>query len=172
MQEQVIAKKYAKALAKASQKANDFSILQSAYKVYSEISVAFFVPKFKSIVYSHIISRDKKLALLKSLSSSDIKGISEKLLELIVDNDRISILPYVASEIKKIIDSKNNTYEATLYFRESVSKDSIDLIKEKLKHKLKVSLNITQKIDDSLDGIRLEADELGVEVVFLKDRIL
>ena len=170
MQENVIAKKYAMALAKACK--NNTKELESAFHYFSEISKAFGLAKFSAIVYSHIITRDKKLELIKSFSAVSVDKNTQKLLELIVHNDRISLLPFVAREIKKILDSKANAYEAILYFKENVNESSLQNIKTRLGKKLGVALDITQKIDTSVDGIRLEVADLGIEVVFLRDRFM
>lgn len=168
MQENVIAKKYARAL----EKLVDSNGLSECYEYYNEISKAFYVEKFSAIVYSHIISKAKKLELLKSFTTKKINKNGERLLEILVRNDRISLLPFLSLELKRLIDSKKNEYSATLYFKENVSEDSIKVIANKLGKKLKTTLNITQRIDTSLDGIRLEVPDLGYEVVFLKDRFL
>lgn len=168
MQENVIAKKYARAL----EKLVDSNGLNECYEYFDEISKAFYVPKFSAIVYSHIISRSKKLELLKSFSAKKLNKNGERLLEILVQNDRISLLPFLSLELKRLIDSKKNEYSATLYFKENISEDSIKTIGSKLGKKLNTTLKITQKIDTSLDGIRLEVPDLGYEVIFLRDKFL
>ncbi|RDU63450.1 F0F1 ATP synthase subunit delta [Helicobacter didelphidarum] len=166
MQGDVVARKYARALAKVC-KSDE---IYQAYDFYNELGKVVALPKFRAIVYSHIISRIEKLNLLKSLVNLPHNQYANNLLELLVKNDRILLLPFIASELKKIINSKRNIYEAILSFRESVSEDSIRVIQEKLGKKLGVVLNIAQKLDNSFDGIYLEIPELGIEVAFLKDK--
>ena len=98
--ESIIAKKYAKALMRICNQ----DTIRQVYVLYAEISTAFNIPKFNTIIHSYAISRESKLALLKSFVSSPMDTSAEKLLELLVKNDRISLLPFVVQELKRIIN--------------------------------------------------------------------
>ena len=166
MQEHVIAKKYAKALANVCSAEE----IAQVYSLYATISQAFSINKFKEIVNSRIITNDKKLAFLHSLTDTTRSVHAERLLAILVRNDRISLLPFVMLELKKIIDSRLNVYQATLYAKQELNEASLANIQEKLSKKLNVTLQIIQKIDPSLDGIKLEVEELSIEVAFLKHK--
>ncbi len=76
----------------------------------------------------------------------------------------------MALELKKIIDSRLNVYQATLYVKQELGQDSLLNIQDKLGRKLGTTLKVTQSIDPTLDGIKLEVTELGIEVAFLKHK--
>lgn len=166
MQEHVIAKKYAKALAGVC---NTEEISQ-AHSIYAEISRAFNIDKFCNIVASPIISNEKKLAFLKSFINITPNIHVERLLEILVYNDRVILLPFLVLELKKIINIRSNVYQATLHVGQELDKSSLSNIESKLGKRLNTTLQITQNIEPKLDGIRLEVTELGIEVAFLKDK--
>lgn len=166
MQEHVIARKYAKAL---SSICNAEEISQ-AYNLYANISQFFSINKFKAIIASRIVSNDKKLTFLQSLIDTKNSVYAERLLKILVYNDRISILPFIALELKKIIDSRLNVYQATLYAKQPLHESALLNIQDKLGRKLGVTLHITQSVDTNLEGIRLEVTELSIEVAFLKHK--
>ncbi len=166
MQEHIIAKKYAKALASLC----SVEEITQIYTLYATISQAFGISKFRTIITSHIVERNNKLILLKSFVDISTNTHAERLLTILVYNDRISLLPFVALELKKIIDKRLNVYQATLYVNQTLNEDVLLNIQEKLGKKLGVTLHITQSVDLNLDGIKLEVADLGIEVAFSKHK--
>lgn len=166
MQEHIIAKKYAKALASICQP----NEIAQVHAIYVTLSQAFSVAKFRTIVASHMVGRSQKLDFLKSLVDISTNAHAERLLTILVQNDRIALLPFVTLELKKIIDSQLNVYEAVLYAKETLGESTLTNIQEKLGRKLGVTLRVTQHIEPNLEGIRLEVADLGVEVAFLKHK--
>lgn len=166
MQEYIIAKKYAKAL---SSLCSD-SEMKEAYLVYAEISQAFSIDKFRTIIASHDITREEKLVLLESLVSIPKGTHIYRLLSILVMNDRISLLPFLVMELKKSIDKRLNVYQAILYTQQALSNDSLLNIQEKLGKKLQVTLQVTQSIRPDIEGIKLEVTDLDIEVAFSKDK--
>lgn len=166
MQEHIIAKRYAKALASICS-AEDVMLV---YDIYATISQAFNMSKFRSIVNSRVITNEKKLAFLHSLTDIAKSVHAERLLAILASNDRISLIPFVALELKKIINSRINVYQGTLYIKQTLNEVDLLNIQDRLGKKLNVTLKITQKIDTSLEGIKLEVEELGIEVAFLKHK--
>ena len=75
-------------------------------------------------------------------------------------------------ELRKIIDSKRNVYEAILITSEKADEAIVHRIESNLSKKLGVSVVIVQELDQGIEGIRLYVPELSVEAVFLKDRFL
>lgn len=169
MQETIIAKKYARALASAS----DMEEIKNTYSIYSQIQSAFMLSKFSTIINSHIISKENKLEFIRTLIESlkqKLDSKSEKLLLLLAENNRLALIPFIAAELKKIIDFKQNIYLAILHTKENISQNILDRIKSNLGKKLGVTLDIIQEIDLSIEGIRLDIPDLCIEVVFLKDK--
>lgn len=166
MQEHVIAKKYAKALAGICSEQE----ITSVYDIYSNISQAFSIEKFRTIVCSRIVSNDEKFAFLGSLANVARSKHAERLLSILIRNDRITLIPFVALELKKVIDSRLNVYQGTLYAKQALDTAELLNIQDKLGKKLKATLEIKQKIDPELDGIKLEVSDLGIEVAFLKHK--
>lgn len=166
MQEHVIAKKYAKALSSVCDSEN----INQVYDIYTKISEIFLISKFRDIVSSPIIDNTNKLTFIKSLVDITANSYAERLLVILVKNNRIQLLPFVTLEIKKIIDDKLNTYQATLYVKQELSESSLLNIQDKFGKKLNTTLKVTQSVEENLDGIKLEVVDLGIEVAFLKHK--
>lgn len=166
MQETIIAKRYAKAV---SQLCSTQDIVQM-HAVYALISKACGVSKFSAIVTSKIISKEEKLTLIKSFIDIPMNIQTERLLHLLVYEDRIFLLPFVVLELKKIIDSEYGQYQATLHVKRQLAETQLASIRDNLGRKLGITLDIVQEVDPSLEGIKLEVVDLGIEVAFLKDR--
>lgn len=168
MQRQVIAARYARALEQVC----NFDEIKSSYQIYNKISSAFHVVKFHTIMESNMVSKQKKLELIKSFVDTSFGTHAEKLLELLVKNDRISLIPFLTLELKKIIDSKQSVYNAILYSKEYLNAESLERIQNKLSKKLNITLNITQEIIPSMEGIALEVPDLCIQITFFKDRFI
>ncbi|RDU73652.1 ATP synthase F1 subunit delta [Helicobacter aurati] len=171
MQEIIIAKKYARALAACS----NIEQLTEIYNVYSSLESAFTLYRFYEIINSPIVSKEDKLNLLYSLIHSlnqKLDSKSQRFLAVLAENSRLSLIPAISTELKKIIDYKRNIYLATLYSNEQISNDTLQKIKTNLEKKLHVSLEIFQEIDFHIDGIRLNVPDLGIEIVFLKNNFI
>lgn len=171
MQDIVIAKRYAKALADCS----NIEQIVKTYDSYSCIQYAFESDKFSKAISSYIISREDKLKFIYSLIESiheRLDSKSKKLLSLLAENNRLNLIPIISKELKKIIDSKNNTYVATLITRETVDEAAIQKIKSKLEKRLNMNLEICQIINPNIDGICIDIHDLGIEITFLKHKFM
>lgn len=167
MQEILIAKKYSKAIKKIC----NTTELREFYRIFSELSQAFAISKFEDIMYSHEIHKTSKHKLLMSMTSTNNTKI-HNLLNLLVLNGRVNIIPFLSKEIKKIIDSENNVYDAVLYIKEKTDENVLSNLSNSFSKKMNIGLNLSVHIDDEMDGIRLSVPDLGIEISFFKERFV
>lgn len=161
--EEIIAKKYAQALIQYVSRDD----LERVSKLFSQASQAFSVEKFRDVIQSPYIGRMKKKELLLSLFDGD-----EQLgafLDLLIENNRVDIIPFIDSVLERYLRALQNSYKAVLYAPKNLDSDTIASIAKSLSAKLGVRLHIEQSAT-KVDGIRLVVQDLGIEVSFLKKR--
>lgn len=163
--EEIIAKKYANALIDI----HPIKKLKDIHASLDSISQAFSVDKCKEIIYSPYVSKKDKEKFVLSLLDDD-KDI-KSFINVLAQNDRLDLIPFVTKALVKHFMSSEKTYEAILYTAKELDSASVTKIAENLSKKLGVVLTITQSIVQ-IDGIKLVVEDLGVEISFLKERFL
>ena len=109
--EELIAKKYIKALSSDS----DAASIQNISEVFSSLADSFKDDKFVSIIVNPLVnSKDKSEILLDAVKSAKSDKINN-LIKLLVENKRINIIPAIAKELKKDIANSTKTYTGVIY---------------------------------------------------------
>ncbi len=98
--ENIIARRYAKAIASRAD-INDF------YQNLCILNSAFVLPKFKNIIESNEIKKERKMEFLDSFF--DIKNSSfQNFLRLLIENSRLECIPQIVKELERCkINHKN-----------------------------------------------------------------
>jgi len=161
--EEIIANKYTSALIQSYN--ND--TLKELYELLKEASKAFSLEKCRNIIYSPYIAKEQKKEFILSLLNDDKRLVG--FVSILVQNDRIDMLPFIASALGKHLQDLDKTYGATLYSIKNLDNASINAIRENLSKKLGVDLHIEQA-SSKIDGIRLVVSDLGVEISFLREK--
>ncbi|WP_345993788.1 F0F1 ATP synthase subunit delta [Sulfurimonas sp. HSL-1716] len=164
--EELIAKRYSKALK---------NIFSSDELVVVDVVFETLADEFKNLKYSQIMESpnvaksQKRDILLDSVKSAESQKLNS-LIDLLVEHNRIDIIPALSKVIKKEIAKINNSYNGVVY-----SNSDIDgtVLKE-------LSAGISKKIDSNItlefvkndfDGIKMKVEDLGIEIDFSKSRI-
>jgi len=108
------------------------------------------VPDF-AVVLKHpsIPSSDKKALLLK-LFQGKVGELTLRLLNLLADKRRLSLLPYIESEYRELLKSRKSILSASLVSAEPLSDATVSQIKTKLAKQLGKTLELDVKVDKSL----------------------
>ncbi|WP_309498235.1 F0F1 ATP synthase subunit delta, partial [Sulfurovum sp.] len=121
--EELIAKRYIKAISSSADKAS----LQNMASVFSVLADSFKEDKFVQIIDNpNVSSNDKSEILLEAVASADSSQVNN-LIKLLVENKRISIIPAIAQELNKDIARSTKTYKGIVY---SDTKITIKTMKE------------------------------------------
>lgn len=161
--EEIIAKKYACALIQSF----EVKDLEEIAELFREASQAFSVEKFRDIIHSPYATKAKKKELLLSLFNNDKR--LESFLDLLIENARVDILPFVGHIVESHLRALRNSYKAVLYAPKNLDSTTVSGIVKNLSNKLQVNLDVEQ-VSTKVDGIRLIVEDLGVEISFLKKR--
>lgn len=115
-------------------------------------------------VYFNISLIDESIkieAFNKLLNLFDLNIIYSNISNLLIKNNRISLIIYILKDIINIYKEINNIIEFNLITSNKLSQDRIDLIENFLKNKTGKKIILKEKIDKSLiAGIKIYSQEL------------
>ena len=160
-----IAKKYVNALMSGC---NDTELAE-IYGLLTQLVGAYKIEKFNNIILSPDVSINVKEELVISLVET--KSIKfQNFIKLLGNNDRLKLIPIVTKELKYQLSLKNNTFEGSVATNFKMSQAQVTMLEENFSKKFnaKIKLNANEK---SYPGIKVELDDLGVEVSFSVERL-
>ena len=164
--EELIAKRYIKAIKQNS----DLENMQKIASIFSVLAESFDDAKFSQIINNPDISRnDKAEILIAAVKSTDSKDV-ENLIKLLAEHNRISIIPAIAEVMRKDIAVTSKSYIGTVYSNSNVDAKIIEDLGNGLGAKFdsKISLEF---VKNDFNGIKVDVEDLGVEISFSKSRI-
>ncbi|VAY86457.1 ATP synthase delta chain [hydrothermal vent metagenome] len=160
----LIAKRYVKALLLD----RDIKRITTVYNNINIIATAYNENKFLSIIYSPYIKDSDKVSLINSFIKGDTTV--DNLIQLLVHNKRLNILPNIANELKKEIHILTNSYEGVVLSKIKLKNADIVSIQKQFEKKFNTSLTLVQNICN-YDGVKVNIEGLGVEISFSKNRL-
>ncbi|MBZ7938774.1 F0F1 ATP synthase subunit delta [Campylobacter sp. W0014] len=153
----LIAKKYAKAIIERTD-------IEDFYHRLSVLNSAFCMPKFKDIINSSQIQKDKKLDLLNSFFEKANPNFIN-FLKILLKNSRLDCIPQIFKELQRQKALKENICQGVVYSKETLSDDKIKELENKLNLKLKTKIKLKNEIGQN-DGVKIYLEELGCEIAF------
>jgi F-type H+-transporting ATPase subunit delta len=164
--EELIAKRYIKALKNAS----DIESLKIIALIFETLSESFSNDKFTQIINNPDVSKDQKeeilLASVKSTNSKDVNN----LIKLLVENNRINIIPAIAEVLRKEVSSILKEYKGIIYSDELIDAKVIKDLSIGLGKRFESNI-ILSFVKNDFNGIKVDVADLGVEINFSKSRI-
>lgn len=164
--EELIAKRYIKAIKKSS----NVEKMQEMAFIFSILAEAFKDEKFIQIINNPDVSKSQKseilLDVVKSAESKDV----DNLIKLLAEHNRISIIPAIAEVMRKDIAVTTKSYNGVVYSNSDIEAKVIEDLSSGLGSKFdsKISLKFEKS---SFNGIKVDVQDLGVEISFSKSRI-
>jgi F-type H+-transporting ATPase subunit delta len=164
--EELIAKRYIKAMRESSA-GSDF---ESVTEIFDTLALAFNDEKFTQIVLSPNVSTDDKRSILIDAVKSIKNDKVENLISILAENGRIDIIPAIAVEMKKELAREKNSFVGKVYSDSDIDAKAIEGLSAGLSKK--VGSNIALEfIKSDYDGVKVEVDDLGIEINFSKNRL-
>ena len=133
------------------------------------IARAFKLEKFDHIILSPDVAIKAKEELVLSLVECKNKKF-ENFIKLLSLNDRLVLIPSIVQELKYQLSLKNNTYEGIVSTNFAISKDQVTMLEENFSKKFNAKIKLNAQINN-YPGIKVELDDLGVEVSFSVERL-
>jgi len=164
--EELIAKKYIKALSSGS----DVASMQNISEIFSALANSFSEEKFVSILGNpHVSVSDKSSILLDAVKSAESDKVNN-LIKLLVEHKRINIIPAIAKELQKNIANATKTYTGLVYSNSDIDANVMTELSNGLSKKFDSTITLSS-IRNDFNGVKVEVAGLGIEINLSKDRI-
>jgi F-type H+-transporting ATPase subunit delta len=162
----LVAKRYVKALLEGENAEN----LAAISVIFDALSSQFENESFVDFISAPMISSSVKEEILLAAVE---KAKSEKInnfLKLLAEKNRLELIPEIADQISKEIAVVNNAYTGKIFSDLDMDAKTVEALSSGLGKK--VNANITLEfVKTNFDGIKVEVEDLGVEINFSKQRI-
>ncbi|ANE36420.1 ATP synthase, F1 complex, delta subunit [Campylobacter iguaniorum] len=162
---EVVAKKYVKALI-ASLNSDEFDRAESALVT---LASAFKIEKLKVILDSPDIDGAKKANFVYSLLDNGSDKI-RSFISLLGDNKRLALIPEISKEFSYQKSIRDNAFTGLISGSFELNQNQQAQLEEKFSSKFGSKIDF-EKIKNDYNGIKIELDDLGVEVSFSIDRL-
>lgn len=166
MQYELIAKRYIKPLMETY----DQSSLENLADLLGNVAKAYDDQKFIAIMNSNDVNANAKCQLVLDMVAPANSSTVNNLVKLLAENGRLQLIPVLASELKRSIAISKRMYKGRIYSNTVVDQASVDLIARDLGTKTGTTITLDYVASD-YDGIRVEVDDLNVEINFSKSRL-
>lgn len=162
----LVAKRYVKALLDGENAEN----MAGISVVFDALSTQFENESFVDFISAPDVSSSaKEEILLAAIEKAKSEKINN-LIKLLAEKNRFVIIPEIAKQISKEIAVVNNAYTGKIYSDTEMDAKTVEALSNGLSKK--VDANITLEfVKNNFDGIKVEVEDLGVELNFSKERI-
>ena len=162
--EELIAKRYAKALSEATK---DVKSLVAKLDVLSE---ALSDKDVLNVLLSPIVDTDKKTDMVLSVLKGDKDKVLKNFIKVLGEKKRLDLIPAITKVLNADIQKESNVYEGVLKSSKNLEDKEIKKVEKTLSKYTGATIKLKQEKSD-LDGLRVSVDDLGIEVNFSKDRV-
>jgi F-type H+-transporting ATPase subunit delta len=160
-----VAKKYVNALMSSCTE-NELSVV---YALLTELLKAFKIDKFNNIILSPDVTLANKENLVLSLVETK-NAKFENFIKLLNCNDRLGLIPSIAKELKYQVSLKKNAFEGEIFSNFEITKAQIATLEANFSKKFNAQVTLHSTVND-YPGIKVQLDDLGVEVSFSLERL-
>ncbi|HIP54388.1 MAG TPA: F0F1 ATP synthase subunit delta [Sulfurimonas autotrophica] len=162
--EELIAKRYAKALSSASKNIVDIA------EVLNVLTEAINTPEVKSALNSPIVASEKKTEMILSALGKGADATLVNFIKILGENKRLDLIPAIAKVLNTDLQKVSNEYDGVLLSKETLDAAALTKLEKTLEKYTGSTIKLTQEKSD-LDGLRVSVDDLGIEVNFSKERV-
>lgn len=166
MKQEMIAKRYVQSLTSVL----DAQSLDNASELFEILATAFNDTKFIQIMNSNDIATSVKTELILEMVAKASSNEINNLIKLLGENGRLPLIPAIAKELKRQIGANKRVYSGRIYSVSVMDQASIDTIASDLGKKMGATISL-QFVPSNYDGVRVEVDDLNVEIDFSKSRL-
>ena len=159
-----VAKKYVKALISGC----DRTTLNGVNENLEKIATAFNDSKFKDIILSPDVKREDKIELILSFDKCGTQTLN--LIKILSKNEKLLSIPSINRELKYQISHLENRFKGVVISNFKITKAKISELEDKLGKKFNSTVKLENIVTD-YDGIKVELEDLGVEVSFSTTRL-
>lgn len=162
---EVVAKKYVKAILSDAKPGELNAFIENLV----ELAASFGSEKFKSIISLPTLKAAKKVEFILSL----VKNLDAKFanfIKLLGANKRLELIPAILNEMKIEQSLLENTYRGEVIGNFELSAEQLKALEENFSKKFDSKIKL-DGLKSDYNGVKVELDDLGVEVNFSIDRL-
>ncbi len=164
--EELIAKRYIKAF----KEGRDVESMINATLVFDTLAKSFDDARFVEIMNSPNVSKEQKLEILLATVKPANSSSIDSLIKLLVENKRILIIPAIAESMRKDIAHTSKTYKGLVYSDSDLDAKVIEDLSKGLSKKFDSNISLSF-VKENFNGIKVDVEDLGIEINFSKTRI-
>ena len=162
--EELIAKRYAKALSSASKDVSAVS------KVLNVLTEAMANKEVVTALTSPIVASEKKTEMILSALGNEADAVLTNFIKILGENKRLDLIPAITKVLNAELQKASNKYEGVVKSSEKLGKEELSRLEETLAGYTGSKIKLKQERSD-LEGLRVSVDDLGIEVNFSKQRV-
>ena len=162
----LVAKRYVKALLDG-ENAKDIAAISA---VFDALSAQFENESFVDFISAPMVSASAKEEILLAAVE---KAKSEKInnfIKLLAEKNRFELIPEIADQISKEIAIANNAYTGMIFSDLDMDAKTVKALSAGLGKKVDADITL-EFVKTNFDGIKVEVEDLGIELNFSKERI-
>jgi len=164
--EELIAKRYMKAIKNSS----NIATLENIAEIFSAIAESFENEKFINIINNPNVSKKQKSDILLDAVKSANSNNVNNLIKLLSEHDRLTIIPALAEVIRKDLANTSKQYSGLVYSDSDLDDKIIQDLSDGLSRKFNSNISLLF-IKNDFNGIKVDVEDLGIEINFSKTRI-
>jgi F-type H+-transporting ATPase subunit delta len=163
---ELVAKRYAKALMEieAGKK------IESFITALEGIASALEDPKAKEIIASPLVSSEDKVALITEALGKKADPVLVQLVKVMGEKDRLGLIPELASILKFEKKKESNSFVGQVESSNTLDEAELKSLEQALSKHSGAEIKLEQ-IKSDLNGVKVEVEDLGLELSFSKDRV-
>ncbi|NKQ41825.1 MAG: F0F1 ATP synthase subunit delta [Sulfurovum sp.] len=163
---ELVAKRYAKALMDI----DSGNKIDGFIDVLDGLSSALAEPKAKEIIASPLISIDDKVSLLLEGLGKSADPILVELMKLMGEKGRLGLIPELTAILKFEKKKDSNSFTGRVESRKKLDATELKSLEDALSRHSASEIKLEQ-VKSDLNGVKVEVEDLGLELNFSKDRI-
>ena len=164
--EAMIAKRYVKALSSLM----DAEALANTKILFDALAAAYTEKAFADVINDPQIGDAAKEGLLLAVVEGAKSEAVNNLIKLLVEKRRLAVIPAIAEELRLMLAGINKTYEGKVYSNTAVEAATLNALSSDLGRKMDATITLAF-VPSDYDGIKVEVEDLGVEVSLSKSRM-
>ena len=163
---ELIAKKYVQGLYRsldAKSLVNAAEVLESLAKALDEEDIAV-------VINAPDVTQEQRIDILTSALKGAKSKELENLMKLLVENKRVELISDIAEVLKKLIANEQRKFSGLVYSDSKIDTKVLKELGDGLGKKFNSTIALSY-VKSDFDGIRVDVEDLGVEISFSKSRI-
>lgn len=162
----LIAKRYVTALLDG-ENAENMAVYSSVFNV---LASEFENVKFVDFISSPSIPASaKEEILLAGVEKLGLEKINN-FLKLLAEKNRLELIPVIADQLLKEIAAVNNAFTGKIFSDIEIDSKTVELLSSGLSKKIDSNISL-EFVKTDFNGIKVEVEDLGIELNFSKERI-